>query len=91
VVSDGVIKRESYFPVWLKNAIFHRDKGYCQLCFKDLTNLLVSTDVRHIDHMVPLKAHGTNDPTNLQLTCEACNTSKGAKVLSKKHLTIPFW
>ena len=90
VIRPGEIRR-SYVPVWLKNAVFHRDKGRCQLCGCDLTNLLVPTDARHIDHMVPLAASGTNDPTDFQLTCEACNTSKGAQTLATEHLSYPFW
>lgn len=90
IITAGVVKR-AYFPVWLKNAVFHRDKGRCQLCGCDLTNILVPTMERHIDHMVPLKASGTNDPTNFQLTCESCNTSKGAKVLAVNHMSYPYW
>ena len=90
IESSGRVKR-SYFPVWLKNAIFHRDKGRCQLCGCDLTNIMVPTGQRHIDHMVPLKASGTNDPTNFQLACETCNKSKGAKVIATNHLSYPYW
>lgn len=90
IINSGVLRR-SYFPVWLKNAVFHRDKGRCQLCGCDLTNIFVPTEARHIDHMVPLKASGTNDPTNFQLTCESCNTSKGARVHANRHLTYPYW
>ncbi|MEM5529719.1 HNH endonuclease signature motif containing protein [Gammaproteobacteria bacterium AS21] len=90
IIAPGVVKR-AYFPVWLKNAIFHRDKGRCQLCGCDLTNIMVPTGKRHIDHMVPLRASGTNDPTNFQLTCESCNTSKGAKVLATNHLSYTYW
>jgi hypothetical protein len=90
IASPGVIKR-SHFPAWLKNAVFHRDKGRCQLCGCDLTNILVPTVSRHIDHMVPLKLSGTNDPTNFQLTCGSCNTSKGAKVHANPHYTYSYW
>jgi len=90
VIAPGIVNR-SYFPVWLKNAVFHRDKGRCQLCGCDLTNILVPTMERHIDHMVPLKASGTNDPTNFQLTCGKCNTSKGANVHATDHLSYPYW
>jgi hypothetical protein len=88
--APGIVKR-SYFPEWLKNAIFFRDRGRCQLCLCDLSNLLVPTSLRHIDHMVPLNAGGTNDPTNFQLTCAACNTAKGAKIYAEKHMTYKFW
>lgn len=90
VTAPGVVKR-AYFPVWLKNAVFHRDKGRCQLCGCDLTNILVPTKERNIDHMVPLNASGTNDPTNFQLTCKSCNTSKGARVYATNHLSYPYW
>lgn len=91
VVADGEIKRATYFPVWLKTAVFHRDKGRCQLCGADLTNLLVPVGQRHFDHMVPLKSHGTNDSTNIQLTCKSCNSSKQANVVATKHVTYPYW
>lgn len=90
IVFPGVVKRAN-FPVWLKNAVFHRDKGRCQLCGCDLTNVLVPTVERHIDHMVPLKAGGINDPTNFQLTCGSCNTSKGARVYARNHLSYSWW
>jgi hypothetical protein len=90
VVRTGEVRR-SYLPAWLKNAIFHRDQGRCQLCGCDLTNLLVPTEARHLDHMVPLKASGTNDPTNFQLTCGSCNTSKAAQIRATDHFSYPFW
>jgi hypothetical protein len=90
IIAPGVVER-AYFPVWLRNAVFHRDKGRCQLCGCDLTNIMVPTKNRHIDHMVPLKAGGTNDPTNFQLTCESCNTSKGAQMHATNHLSYTFW
>jgi 5-methylcytosine-specific restriction endonuclease McrA len=33
----------------------------------------------HVDHIVPLSGGGGNDRKNLQLLCEFCNLSKGAK------------
>lgn len=88
---DGVINRCSYLPTWLKQGVYFRDKGRCQLCGKDLTTLL-HTDVKiHYDHIIPLELGGTNDPTNFQLTCEACNTSKGARNCKTSNLTVAFW
>ena len=37
---DGVMNRCSYLPQWLKNGIFYRDKGRCQICGKDMSGLL---------------------------------------------------
>ena len=32
-----------------------------------------------VDHIVPLAKGGPNDPSNLQMFCKPCNSSKGAK------------
>ena len=34
---------------------------------------------RHVDHIVPLAAGGSNDRSNLQILCRECNEAKGAK------------
>lgn len=88
---DGVVRRCSYLPQWLKNAVYHRDKGRCQICTEDLTKLIVPIGRLHFDHMLPLEESGTNDPTNFQLLCETCNTSKGKNSIVKKQLTYTFW
>lgn len=33
----------------------------------------------HVDHIVPLALGGANSRINLQILCQSCNTSKGAK------------
>jgi 5-methylcytosine-specific restriction endonuclease McrA len=33
----------------------------------------------HIDHIVPICSGGTNDPSNIQLACPACNRAKGGQ------------
>lgn len=33
----------------------------------------------HVDHVMPLALGGSNWPSNLQLLCQRCNMSKGAK------------
>jgi hypothetical protein len=65
-------------PGWAKSAIFHRDKGRCVLCKKDLTRLYSQESTVHYDHIVPLARGGMNCITNLQLTCADCNLRKGA-------------
>ncbi len=44
--------------------------AYCRSCLKG---------GYHLDHIVPLALGGTNWPHNLQLLCQTCNLSKGAK------------
>jgi len=88
---SGIVKRASFLPRWLRNAVFHRDKGRCQICGKDLTGLFRPEFDIHLDHMLPLEQSGTNDPTNFQLLCEHCNSSKGKKVVVMKQLVYTYW
>lgn len=45
----------------------------CYICHKKLGKKY------HIDHFIPIKLGGTNDPGNLRLACPKCNLSKGPK------------
>ncbi len=87
---DGTIKRCS-IPQWVKHAVYHRDKGRCVFCNKDLTGQVNILNKKNFDHIVPLKDYGTNDPCNLQLTCEHCNKSKGMKDLIPKYKYQNWW
>lgn len=73
---DGVVKRATYFPVWVQRAVFLRDKGCCAVCLTDLTGLLKTDFNDAIDHIVPLNLGGSNDITNFQLICQKCNLEK---------------
>lgn len=83
--------KRAFFPAWLKKAVFHRDKGCCSNCNRDLTSLYNLNGVIHIDHIIPLKLYGNNDPTNFQILCETCNTSKGDRNTSTSISCVPFW
>ena len=53
--------------------IFKMQKGKCAYCH-------VSLGKRYDrDHIIPLSAGGSNWPSNIQLLCDFCNSSKGAK------------
>ncbi|NLD47705.1 MAG: HNH endonuclease [Clostridiaceae bacterium] len=91
LTKDGVIKRCEYIPTWLKDGVFFRDKGRCQLCGKDLTRLLSSDNKIHYDHIIPLEMGGNNDPTNFQILCESCNTSKRDRHSGTRNLFQVFW
>lgn len=87
----GVLKRQSYFPSWLKKAVFYREQGKCVLCQRDLSGLL-NTDQRiHYDHIVPLNLWGSNDPSNLQLLCEDCNLKKSGTSAKTATRYNPWW
>ena len=54
--------------------IFLLQKGRCAGC-----GLKLSKSKYHVDHIVPLILGGSNWPSNLQVMCQHCNTSKGGK------------
>ncbi len=73
----GKLKRVA-IPEWVKKAAFHRDRGMCSQCGKDISGLVMSQPDRHFDHIVPLAVGGLNDVTNIQLLCGPCNKQKSA-------------
>ncbi|MED4755677.1 HNH endonuclease [Priestia megaterium] len=79
------------FPQWLKDAVYHRDKGCCVICRTDLSKLVNINGTHHIDHIVPLRMFGSNDSSNFQLLCETCNTSKGNRTSETNSINVPFW
>lgn len=42
-----------------------------------------ATSNLHIDHIVPVSKGGTSEDSNLQVLCQSCNCSKGAKVVDE--------
>jgi 5-methylcytosine-specific restriction endonuclease McrA len=52
-------------------------KGFCYYCKCALG------EIYHVDHVIPLSRGGSNDPSNLVISCPTCNTSKGAKLPSE--------
>ena len=65
-------------PREYKNILYGEQQGNCNLCsvhfeFRNLT----------IDHIVPKSKGGQDLETNLQLLCQACNSSKGARAMAE--------
>lgn len=56
-----------------------------------MTKILNIDNQENHDHIIPLQCVGSNDPTNIQLTCEHCNKSKGARDCRFNNITSPFW
>jgi len=56
--------------------IFKRDGFTCVYCGAQPPDVVLV-----IDHIHPIAAGGTNDPTNLCSSCEACNAGKSDKQL----------
>ena len=78
LTNNGKIPRIN-IPLWVKKSVFHRDKGKCSFCNKDLTNAINPFSKSQYDHIIPLDLFGVNDPTNIQLLCSSCNLNKKNK------------
>ena len=92
-VSDRAVSGKVQFKSWLENErsyenrrrlanqaianketrsiVFERDSRTCRNCG--------SQDQLAIDHIVSVKNGGGNEVENLQILCQSCNSSKGAK------------
>ncbi|MEL7628692.1 HNH endonuclease signature motif containing protein [Pectobacterium aroidearum] len=88
---DGVMKRYSSWPKWLRSALLRREQGHCAICQTDLTGLISNNVDGAIDHLIPLNLGGTNDPTNLQLLCKRCNSEKGGNKLTSSDRYSQYW
>lgn len=60
------ISKETQIFVW------QRDQGRCVEC--------KSKEQLEYDHIIPVSKGGSNNARNIQLLCETCNRSKGAKI-----------
>ncbi|MCV4270952.1 HNH endonuclease [Pseudomonas capsici] len=78
LAKDGQLPRATYFPVWVDNLIIHRERGLCHYCGHPAALASLPNQTYDIDHMVPIARGGTNDATNLVLSCPACNNKKRA-------------
>lgn len=58
--------------------IFERDKWTCQLCHRKVKRTAVAPHPQApvLDHIIPLAAHGTHEPTNVQCAHFLCNSAK---------------
>ncbi|MER0204117.1 MAG: HNH endonuclease [Nitrosomonas sp.] len=58
----------------------HRERGLCHYCGCIVALPSEPNQSYDIDHMIPVAKGGTNDPTNLVLSCPKCNNVKRAKI-----------
>jgi len=59
-------------PEDVQTIVWHRDGGKCVKCG--------GTQNLEFDHIIPLSKGGSNTARNIQLLCEHCNRSKGARI-----------
>ncbi len=74
---DGQFPRVIW-PSWFKKLIFERENNRCYYCGKYLD----STEEPEFDHIIPLKEGGTNDVTNIVLSCKECNDTKLISIIA---------
>ena len=79
---DGRLPRVQHFNKWIRDLILNREGGLCHYCSHPVAIPSLPNQTYDIDHMVPIARGGTNDPTNLVLSCSICNNKKRAKVQS---------
>lgn len=91
LIRNGVLKRPKYIPTWLKAGVFYRDRGRYQHCQRNLSGLNRPVRDLNIDHIIPLAKSGSNDPSNFQLLCNACNLIKGMKFIHVPQKYTPYW
>ena len=85
LAAPGVLKRVN-IPTWVKRAVFHRDRGTCSLCQKDVSGMVSAQPAQQYDHIIPLAMGGLNDVTNIQLLCQTCNATKSKDLVPVSSL-----
>ena len=79
------LKRSGGTTKWrrIRQTIIDRDQC-CQMCGTE--------DRLTVDHIVPRVLGGDDNPSNLQVLCSTCNSSKGGRFFesAKTPLTLPI-
>ena len=62
----------------LRNLVRDRAGNHCEYCRLHQDDSPLAS--LHVEHVIPKKHGGTDDPSNLALACVACNLHKGSDV-----------
>lgn len=77
-IRANLYKNDRRIPISgeIKNGLYKKQNGRCQLCGEDLD---LDWSKIHVDHIIPWKLVGDELEDNYQLLCSVCNESKSAK------------
>lgn len=78
-----------HIPAAVRDEVYVRDGGQCSFVGVNQTRC-ESRKGLEIDHIVPIAAGGTNDPSNLRLLCPAHNLQEAERVLGNQVM-MGFW
>lgn len=82
--------RRNQGPVRQRRRHLFNTNPFCKYCSCEL-----QWEASTVDHVVPLSKGGSNDPENLVLACNPCNSRKGSKLLGEdfdlSSRTIDEW
>jgi len=68
------------FNYWEKLAIYHRDKGICQLKISESCKNKTTFDDGNVDHIIPHSRGGKTIIENGQWACNVCNLKKSNRI-----------
>lgn len=71
--------RRRTIPAAVRREVLNRDGPWCYLC-----DSRVLLDGLHFDHIIPVSRGGSNEASNIGVSCAACNLSKGDGLTSKR-------
>lgn len=63
-------------PVSLRRQVIQRASNYCEYCGLSQAGQEAAF---HVDHIVPVTAHGATNLANLALACVSCSLRKGSR------------